>query len=322
MTPIGLLVVLCLSVSAFVCSPPNDWRILSESEVSDAAAVDSLFFLDHNHGLAVAGALLETKDGGKSWTQKHAPQGELYYSMSFVNEETGWLVGTTINADTGLNPLILKTTDGGRRWQKQVLTDLPQESNGQPVYLTRINFCDPDVGWASGPNVIIRTVDGGETWQVKYLNNGAVRVADVVCINANSSYAVGDNGVILTTNNGGDDWINQESGTKANLLRVRSFDTTLWLLANDATVLHMPTGGRGIQLQKLDFYGTVRDIYFKNSDGWIVGTKGTIFHTDNGGKTWRMQTSPTANNLTSVFILDQKHGWAGGDDQTILGFSK
>lgn len=322
LTPFGLAMTLCVSVSALVCSSAQSWRMLSENELSDAVAVGSLFFRDPDHGLAVAGALLETEDGGKSWIQKHAPAGELYYSMAFIDGERGWLVGTTVSDQAGLNPLILKTTDGGRRWEKQALPNLPQEVGGQPVYLTGINFCDPNVGWAAGPNVVLRTVDGGATWQVKYLNDGAVKLADLICIDANSSFVVGHNGVILATNNGGEDWTSQESGTKANLLRVRSFNNTLWILGSDATVLHMPTRGRELQLQKLDAPGVLRDVYFKNSDGWIVGAKGTIFHSSNGGKTWRTQHSPTANNLSCLFILDQKHGWAGGDGQTILGFSK
>ena len=59
------------------------------------------------------------------------------------------------------------------------------------------------------------------------------------------------------------------------------------------------------------------DIYFVNpSLGWAVGDRGVIWHTDDGGSTWRQQASPVSCNLSAVFFVDNKRGWAvGGESQ-------
>jgi photosystem II stability/assembly factor-like uncharacterized protein len=48
--------------------------------------------------------------------------------------------------------------------------------------------------------------------------------------------------------------------------------------------------------------------------GWIVGQKGLILHTEDGGKTWIKQDSGLTNSdLYSVFFLDSQNGWTCGD---------
>ena len=52
--------------------------------------------------------------------------------------------------------------------------------------------------------------------------------------------------------------------------------------------------------------------------GWAVGDRGTIWHTDNGGRNWRLQSSRVACNLKSVCFLDANCGWAAGGIATIV----
>jgi hypothetical protein len=55
------------------------------------------------------------------------------------------------------------------------------------------------------------------------------------------------------------------------------------------------------------------DVCFVNrSSGWAVGERGVIWHTDDGGVTWRQQESRVTCRLNSVCFLDDRHGWAVG----------
>ncbi|NLF08510.1 MAG: hypothetical protein GX594_11095, partial [Pirellulaceae bacterium] len=47
-------------------------------------------------------------------------------------------------------------------------------------------------------------------------------------------------------------------------------------------------------------------------NGWAVGDRGTILHSDDGGKNWRPQTSGVDCSLWSVCFIDPQHGWAAG----------
>jgi len=49
-----------------------------------------------------------------------------------------------------------------------------------------------------------------------------------------------------------------------------------------------------------------------------VGERGHILFTDNGGIDWTQAKVPTISTLTSVFFIDDKHGWAVGHDAIIL----
>lgn len=46
--------------------------------------------------------------------------------------------------------------------------------------------------------------------------------------------------------------------------------------------------------------------------GWAVGDRGAIWHTDDGGRTWRLQRSPVACRLEAVQFLDADNGLAVG----------
>lgn len=57
--------------------------------------------------------------------------------------------------------------------------------------------------------------------------------------------------------------------------------------------------------------------FIDEKNGWIVGAVGTIFKTEDGGKTW--ERVPTeAESLMQSYFIDQKHGWIVGRFGTIL----
>lgn len=49
-----------------------------------------------------------------------------------------------------------------------------------------------------------------------------------------------------------------------------------------------------------------------------VGDRGHILYSDDQGATWTQARVPTRQLLTSVFFVDDKHGWAVGHDAQIL----
>lgn len=52
--------------------------------------------------------------------------------------------------------------------------------------------------------------------------------------------------------------------------------------------------------------------------GWVVGNKGLIMHSIDGGKNWSIQNSNTTSELTSVSFYDSTEGWAVGYGGWIL----
>lgn len=57
----------------------------------------------------------------------------------------------------------------------------------------------------------------------------------------------------------------------------------------------------------------LHDVFFVDHDyGWAVGDHGTIWHTQNGGEIWRLQSTAEDASLRDIHFLDRQHGWAVG----------
>jgi photosystem II stability/assembly factor-like uncharacterized protein len=54
-------------------------------------------------------------------------------------------------------------------------------------------------------------------------------------------------------------------------------------------------------------------VFFLDSDlGWVVGERGVILRTENGGRQWEVLQSPVNCRLESVHFVDAQQGWAVG----------
>jgi photosystem II stability/assembly factor-like uncharacterized protein len=100
-------------------------------------------------------------------------------------------------------------------------------------------------------------------------------------ISAVKGWVVGDDGLIATTTNGGDDWTRVSAPVP--------YDSQ-----------------RGIRTTLLDVFFQAPDI------GWITGYDGAVFSTTNGGQTWTRIPSPTHAPLSSIRFADESRGWAVG----------
>jgi photosystem II stability/assembly factor-like uncharacterized protein len=54
----------------------------------------------------------------------------------------------------------------------------------------------------------------------------------------------------------------------------------------------------------------LQSVFFLNQDkGWIVGSRGTLMSTSDGGKTWQTQPRPTNDLLRDIYFTDELNGW-------------
>jgi|GEM_PF-4353161 len=92
-----------------------------------------------------------TSDGGDNWklTLKSYPYSIV--SFSFVNDNTGWAVGSVNN-----DRIVYKTTNGGESWTSQKINF--------NTYVQDIFFIDELNGWILGYEESFYTSDGGNTW--------------------------------------------------------------------------------------------------------------------------------------------------------------
>lgn len=124
----------------------SSWVDISANLPAQLGIIEGLQFLDDNLGF-VAGVIntgnpvARTVNGGTSFTSigGSLPTGT-YNAVYFHDQNNGW-VGDAL-------PALHYTTNGGTAWNSSTITALPSQSITN--WLTRIDFVNPQVGFASG----------------------------------------------------------------------------------------------------------------------------------------------------------------------------
>jgi hypothetical protein len=134
---------------------------------------------------------------------------------------------------------------------------------------------------------------------------------------ANHAWAVGSNGRIFTTSDGGlTPWIAQASGAGTNFLADVDFASLSngWAVGESGVISHYNGFGwtagfqDGHDLHKLDVVDA--------SHVWVVGNGGTILFWN--GVAWSSQDSGSTRQLWDVAFADSNNGWAVGEKGTVL----
>jgi len=137
--------------------------------------------------------------------------------------------------------------------------------------------------------------------------------------NAQTGWAVGENGVILATQDGGELWQIQTRATENALWGVQFADAYIgWAVGRDGTVLLTLNGGDTWRAYTTGKQNLTSVCFVDAHSGWAVGDNGVILATHDGGQTWQTQTSHTGKILWHVDFTSTSTGWIVGEDGTIL----
>lgn len=169
----------------------------------------SIHFVDQLHGCSVGeeGIIISTADGGKTWEKQESPVPFSLMDLYFETPLKGWIVTERTH--------ILSTDDGGKTWIIQF--------KDEDFILKAISFADPLHGWVVGEyGYIYHTRDGGTTWekQAGYFGisesteeiEGGNFLFDVVAVDPQTAWAVGIDGYVIRTVDGGKNWQEAQTG--------------------------------------------------------------------------------------------------------------
>ena len=101
------------------------------------------------------------------WFRQYSNNQLDFYSVYFINQNTGWVVGGREADEWGC---IYKTTNGGTNWVVQWM--------GPNNFRYSVCFADQNTGWVVGctstfKGTIYNTINGGTNWSV----NGVTQLA-------------------------------------------------------------------------------------------------------------------------------------------------
>jgi photosystem II stability/assembly factor-like uncharacterized protein len=272
------------------------------------------------------GVIQKSTDGGKTWTTQG---GKLFmtdecraaggdpdatdesdkcplaplFAVSAIDENNAVAIGD--------RSIITVTKDGGKTWNTSTLRPVvaPTEDEDpnagiafeDPV-LYDVQFLTPQLGFVVGEfGKILKTTDGGATWLDKQGSLVGDEYFDIMELptffdvdfrGENEGYAVGLEGRVARTTDGGETWAWVEHNVEDYDAPFYSVEIlpggTVWGVGGSGQAIHAPAGG---ELGKGNL-GTrvtnwIRDVEFYDDNvGWMVGGFGFIMNTTDGGKTW------------------------------------
>ncbi|NOT34477.1 MAG: hypothetical protein HOP12_09940 [Candidatus Eisenbacteria bacterium] len=193
-------------------------------------------FVSATRGFAVGanGTLIRTTDRGVTWDETNLPTAFALNAVSFGSDSTGWAVGN--------GGLIAFTTDRGDSWD--VLSPFVTSSA-----LNGVSTLGPFMAYAAGfGGVTTRTtVTGPDSWELGP-NVGASNLIEGLHFPTSLiGYAVGFNsgGIVLRTEDGGQNWFPQVSRTTSQLNDVWFVDALRgWAVGEGGVIIHTASGGR------------------------------------------------------------------------------
>ncbi len=254
--------------------PPVTERIVTAQD-----AVFGIAFTG-KHGCAVGryGMIFHTYDGGKNWQRQ---------SLDIHRPLTDIAIGDPQHMfAVGANGTILATDDGADTWK--------QQKSGVDAQLLGVRALSPkDVFVVGAFGTLLSTADGGSTWRKHELawerlipkvieDVGPVvpNLNSVYFVSAKSGWVVGEFGLILHTDDGGETWTTQRYDSK---------------------------------------FPQLVAVYFRNAlDGWAAGQSGILLHTTDGGAHWTAVDVGVKRGLYAIALEDGSRGVVVGDGIVLL----
>ncbi len=322
----------------------RSWRPQFTTAGTDVAAID-VFDATTAVAVAWAGGaphgeslVLRTDDGGTTWyDQAFGPRYRFTGIWADRGAERVWICGNA-QTDRAIPPLVIHSPDRGVHWRKHELpaagklTDI-EVSDGVVV---AVGVSDTRNSWVLG------STDDGETWLTRQLStavrlmaatelDGAMiavgesgliagpgnlidrglkvsrrdHLRAVAFVNPQSGCAVGEDGILMTTDDGGASWAAPR----------RTFATHLSNVAWTSRNVAYAVAEGGLMIRTLDKgatwhmhqSGTDADLLAISSlgdDVFAGGSGGTIVYSRDRGNTWTTPDSPTSALIVDLDVTE------------------
>lgn len=229
---------------------------------------DTLFFAETCQGYTT---ILSSTDGGDNFTDTGL-SGWSNCALFFLEPDNGF-----ISFQPSLNSSwFVSTSSFGNEVPNYTL----ENTDGFEPY-TEFHFFDDTTGIMvcrkGSEGAILNTIDRGVTWSEVTLSSEFFN--DLIFINDTLGFAVGNNGLMMTTNDSGQNW------------------STINMATTDS-------------LRSIDFY--------KDSVGYVVGTSGSMYKSYDLGLTWVPETAPSNEELVYVRVFDNEVVYVQQSDGTLF----
>ncbi|MBQ0721216.1 MAG: hypothetical protein KBT88_04530 [Gammaproteobacteria bacterium] len=290
---------------------------------SDLNDVFALSGSQHVWAVGQGGLILYSANGGRCWQQQHPVKGATCGDISAGK----WsLIGAAQAADAA------KKSDYSDRQIVPVQQQAPVDINPRQTTKTPVDragkaiFIKPEASIEQDIAEAPQEQRPEQQALVNELDKNAPRLnaalKAVYFIDAQRGWAVGEQGLILSTLDGGQNWRAQTLGAQLPLSDVvfNKEASQGWLVGVGGRIFTSLDGGTSWRPQNSGTRMTL--LALSLNDGvaalCVVGQSGLVLTSSDGGESWQQQNSETDNTLTAVSFVDAQRGWAVGSAGSIL----
>lgn len=312
----------------------NTWTQIASGT---SQSLKSVAFSSQNRILALSGAgeILLSTNSGETWTTVNSGTSRSLNEISFIKSDTAYVVGN--------QGLILRTFDGGSQWTS-LTSGLTVNLNGIAFSTSLIGYAVGDGGsiiktldggetWSSQISPVstnlqkiaistldsrIVTVVGDLATALRSTNSGATfGKADLGATNtrnlkalaykpaSNLVFAVGQDGYLISSTNGGSTYSQQLAGIR-NDFSATDFKTDRTGHITGQRGADYATGNGATSLvyrpipEEIDIVGMD---YWNTSFGYVGAASGKIYRTGNGGTSWVPVSVQTPETITGFYLF-------------------
>lgn len=141
-------------------------------------------------------------------------------------------------------------------------------------------------------------------------------------INIDTGWCVGINGVVIKTTDGGLSWTTCTSGTKNNLLKIKSYSGQVVIATGyDGLIIRSSDGGMNFSPVSSGF-GANKDFwgleFINDTLIWACGMGNALIKSTNAGLTWSTVNPLSSNYYWCIEFLNKDYGFISGSNGKIL----
>jgi photosystem II stability/assembly factor-like uncharacterized protein/subtilisin-like proprotein convertase family protein len=178
-------------------------------------------------------------------------------------------------------------------------------------------------GWAVGDEGTLLHTET-EWYDYEVVDLGTIENLNCVYMSAVSGrgWIVGNNGAIFFTNDYGETWLKQNSGTHQDLYSVTGIDGECIWVCGDNVILHAFHYGETWEWINSTYHSRFFAVDQKDcQEIWISGEAGLVISTKDAGISWQLHPTPVTYNLYSIDVVPYGDYRACGHQAVIISSS-
>ena len=279
----------------------NNWEYISAPTTQPLNGIATTF----NGDLLVcggAGSIFKQINGNWKDVTQAVSRADIC-SIHFLNSLEGLCCGS--------EGTILKTTDGGKTWNKK---NTAVNDSLKAVYMLTSS-----IAFAFG-SACLRSSDGGESWnRIDFPTTSTIY--GLFFADKATGFACGTYGTIVKTTDEGITWETQITGTSNTLNGLYFLDKNTGYCVGFNTILKTTDGGKA-WMKKLDAGGPLYAVSFKNNSAGLAfgGTISAplLFGTTDAGESWNNMNNPPCKGIFTGKYVSAENIYAGSVDGAII----